>query len=352
MRILIVINSLRRGGAERVVSTLSREWTKSHHVTVAVFDSSRRAYDCAARMVDLHLPARPDLLHKAGTAVARSIRLIETFRRLRPDLIVTFMESANFPAIVAAFVTGLADCLRISVRSNPSMFAASHRALIPFLYRVPRMVIAPSRQLADELGRMGVPPGKLATIPNPVVIRQVEPLASGSPFPHRFIMGAGRLRVAKGFDRLLAAFSRLGRRDVHLVVLGDGSERRRLVGLADALGVAPLVHFPGAVQDIGVWYRHAECFILSSRYEGWPNVLAEAMANGCPVVSYSCRYGPEEIIQDGHSGLLVDEGDIDGLRDAILRVMECVPLRNRLADAARKRVREFAVERIAPRWLR
>ena len=350
MKIMAVIASLPRGGAERVLSLLTQEWATSHEVIVVAFDGVSPAYACGGRLVDLGLAIPSNVLERAHFALASVLRLVGLFRRERPDRIVSFMEPANFPAAIGAAVTGLRQHLTVSVHHNPAVLPIVRRVLIPWIYRLPFRVVAVSEGVRDVLEYMGVPAMKVLTIPNPVVAR-AGPTPQQSPFPMRYILGAGRLRPEKGFDRLLKAFSNVDRTDLHLVILGDGVERGALVGLSHELGIGDRVHLPGAVSDIDTWYQHAECFVLSSRSEAWPMVLVEAMANGCPVVSFRCNYGPPEIIEDSRSGILVNEGDVEALADAIGRVSGDARLRIRLASSGKIRATMFDVRVIAGRWV-
>ena len=350
MKILVVINMLHRGGAERVVCRLTREWARCHRVLIALFNAAPPAYEYGGEIVDLRLPTRTTL-DKAYRLGMGAIKLAQLFHREQPDRIVSFMESANFPAIVASALTGLLGRLCVSVRINPSVIPTPYRVLLPWLYRAPARVVAPSEGVKDGLEEMGVPPNKLMFIPNPVITEDAGVRGSCPPVPYRYILGAGRLVPAKGFDRLLKAFSYVTRSHLHLVILGEGEERTGLITLARSLGIESRVHFPGAVSDIETWYRNADCFVLSSRYEGWPNVLMEAMANGCPVLSFDCKYGPAEIVEDDKSGLLVAQDDIGALSAAIERVVSDDSLRSGLAIEGAKRGTLFAVEKIAPLWL-
>ncbi len=169
--------------------------------------------------------------------------------------------------------------------------------------------------------------------------------------PYPFVLGVGRLAYEKGFERLLEAFSRIRPPGVHLVILGEGPERANLIKRAKELGIEEYVHLPGFVTDVDTWYRHAECFVLSSRHEGWGMVLTEAMDNSCPVVSFDCNYGPSEILEGGANGLLVPEGDVEGLAKAMERVLKDGALRRDLAAKGMERAKMFDVKKIAPRWL-
>ena len=351
MKVVVVINSLTSGGAERVVSTLTREWAQGHHVLIALFDISRPTYDHGGQVEDLGAPSAPGPVKKLYNVFLRSIRLVRILRRERPDRIVSFMESANFPTIVAAAVTGLLDRLCVSVRCNPVMMTGLYRTLIPIAYRFAERVVAPSKGVRNALQKMGLPARKLSVIRNPVAGRLGATKPERVDFPQRYVLGVGRLEREKGFDRLLSAFSKVDQSDVQLVILGAGTERAALRAISQELGIASHFHLPGMVSDVDAWYQRADCLVLTSHYEGSPNVVVEAMANGCPVVSFDCPYGPAEIIEGGRSGILVPQDDIAGLSDAIQRVVSDCTLRARLSQVGRERAKAFAVEKIAPRWL-
>lgn len=354
MKILAVIPSLHRGGAERVMSLLTQQWeSEAHEVVLAVFDASAPAYLHGGRLVDLRSASRGGTAAKAWKALARTSRLWRLMRQERPHHIVTFMESANFPAALAAALAGCRDRLAVSVRNDPARFPPLQRVLMRLLYLVPARVVAPSQGVAGALVRMGLPASRVRSIPNPVLPgAQARPQPQDAPPPAcPFVLAVGRLHPQKGFDRLLQAFARLEDRGQLLVILGEGAQRAALEDQARALGIAPRVRLQGNVADPRPWYEAARCFVLSSRHEGWPNVLMEALACGCPAVSFRCDYGPGEIVEGHLSGLLVDEGDIDALARAIQEILDDEPLRHTLQHNGRLRAAHFAPHLIAQRWI-
>ena len=300
---MVVIGALPRAGAERVVARLTTEWSRRHDVIVALFDGTRSAYEVGGRVVDLQLPAGGGLLKTVTRVGMRALRLAATFRRERPDRVISFMERANVPSIIAAALTGMLGRLCVSVRNNPASIRAYWRMLIPVMYRLPDRVVAPSEGVRRALVRSGLSRAKVSVIHNPVDVGKSDPGLGTDPDERRYVLGAGRLHRQKGFDRLLRAFAQTTIAGLELVILGEGAERGRLEALARRLGVASRVHLPGVVADVESWYRGALCFVLSSRYEGWPNVLMEAMAAGCPVVSFDCPYGPAEMLNGGERGV-------------------------------------------------
>ena len=348
-----MIPSLTRGGTERVRSLLTHEWAKCHDVAVAAFDASRPAYDYHGRIVHLGLRLPSHALAKVYMACASTLLLIKLLRTERPDRVIAFMEQANFPAILASALLDTLDRLVVSVRHNPNMLSFPRRLLIRRLYRLPLAAVAVSDGARRALVAMGgLPTGSVTTIPNPVSLPDTPHHAVTTRHPHRFVLAAGRLVPDKGFDMPLTAFSQVEPTNLHLVILGDGPERDRLLSLAQQLRVSDPVWFPSEVPDIAHWYRRAECFVLRSRNEGWPNVLLEEMAAGCPVVSFRCDYGPTEIVQHRTSGLLVAAGDVEALSHAIARVVTNRRLSASLSVGGGYRAVCFASQIVAPRWLK
>lgn len=354
MKLLVVIPSLRRGGAERVISLLSREWAKEHQVTIVVFDASQLDFQWGGKIVDLALSGQTGFWGKWRQAMRRVLHLARCFRSNNPNRIITFMESANFPSILAALMTGKLSCLWVSVRNDPARFPGAYRFLLPSLYRLPARVVAVSKGVAHALALMGIPEQKLIAIPNPAPVS--APLLSTllmkpTGVPERYILGVGRLHWQKGFDRLIEAISLLKDPDLHLVILGEGNERRALEEQAKSSGVADRVHLPGAIEDIWPWYRHALCFVLSSRHEGWPNVVMEALSQGCPVVAFDCEYGPSEIIKDHVNGFLVQADNVQALVDTIVEAIKSNPSNADIVQHQVLSLKNYSVEECSKMWL-
>ena len=231
MKIMAIIPSLSRGGAERVLSLLTRKWAVSHTVIVVAFEGSRPAYDWGGTLVDLQLGTSKTTIGKIRLVLGSIRGLTRLFWAEKPEMVVSFMEPANYPAAICAALTGKTRRLMVSVQHDPAKLTLVRRLLLPCVYRFPFRVVAPSYGVQNALQSRGVPQAKLLTIPNPVVI-PTKPDDQRLPFPHRYVLGAGRLRPEKGFDRLLNAFFFVKRDDLHLVILGEGIERGRLAEMA------------------------------------------------------------------------------------------------------------------------
>jgi glycosyltransferase involved in cell wall biosynthesis len=162
----------------------------------------------------------------------------------------------------------------------------------------------------------------------------------------------GTLRPEKGFDLLIEAFARVAAShpDWSLTILGEGPERLRLEALVSGSGLQERVSMPGRVADPVPYLVAAHAFALSSRREGFPNALLEAMACGLPAVAFDCPSGPAEIIEHGGNGLLVEPGEVSRLAAALDQIMSSPGERARMGESARGIAMRLAPERVLPRW--
>lgn len=356
MKILLVSPSLRMGGSERVVSLLSQELSKHHQILLVLFNSQEIAYPYKGELIDLACPAQKSYWKKLSNFIKRVARLYLVIKGHQPELIISFMESANFPTIVASALSGNLSKTQISVHSNPKYFTLPQKLTMGITYRLPKRVIAVSRGIAQSLLSYRIPDNKIVYIPNPVSLEQISQLMEQAPpvldkLPPNYILGVGRLHYSKGFDRLLKAFSQIKDANLHLVILGSGEERVNLIQLAEELEIRERVHFYNSVENPFPFYRKANCFVLSSRFEGFPLVILEAFVCGCPVISYDCDYGPSELIQNGINGILVKEGDIDGLTQAMDKLTHNQTLRQSFIKNGYEKIEQYDIQNIANQYL-
>lgn len=196
------------------------------------------------------------------------------------------------------------------------------------------------RSRIDVVHNVGLPLPAQIAVPEPNVI---------PPKPGRIrYLACGRLVEQKGYPYLFEAFARVVKeQDAELHILGKGPLQGKLEVQAEKLGVAGRVYFLGFRANPFLHMRAADVFVLSSLWEGFGNVIVEAMAMGTPVISTDCPHGPNEIITNGVNGLLVPPGDAAALARAMLRLADDASLRERLAQAGQLRAQDFSADRIA-----
>lgn len=167
------------------------------------------------------------------------------------------------------------------------------------------------------------------------------------------VIAVGRYAEQKGFDRLISAWRKVIEKhpDWTLKIYGDGWMHGQLQSQIENLGLSDTCFLEHTVSDIIEKYQESSIFVLSSRFEGLPLVMIEAMACGVPVVAFACHCGPRDIISEGVDGFLVDEGDIDGLAEGITRLIEDTNLRRQMGEKAREKAEKYKIENIGAQWI-
>ncbi|HXC18011.1 MAG TPA: glycosyltransferase family 4 protein [Holophagaceae bacterium] len=355
LKVCFFIWGLRAAGAERVLSFLANAWSaKGWQVVILTMeDGKTEPFYPLADAVEVRTL---DLLKDSASFVSgltnnlRRLRTIRrAFREAAPDVAISFVDKANTLAVFAS--RGLGIPLIISERTDPSRRSLGRwwSALRDRAYPRADILVFQSQAVLDwfppRVRRKGV------VIPNPVL-----PPPDADPSPRedrpRRIVAMGRLFPVKGFDLLLEAFAAAAAKapDWVLDIWGEGPERSALEEQARRLGLGGRVRFPGLTERPFEILRSADLFILSSRAEGFPNVLVEAMACGLPVISTDFGGAAKEIIRDGVDGVLVPSGDPSALASAMLRLMSDPAARARLSQRAPEVVARYSRERILALW--
>lgn len=331
-RIALFLPDLRPGGAERVMLQLAGGFVAAgHKVDLVVIRTSGALLDeipAGVRLVNLN--ARSEYTCLPG--------LTRYLHQNNPCAVLSTMILANWITLLAVWLAGcrtqvvLRAATTLSHQWRSSIFKKwLERTLVHLLYPHADGIVAVSQGVAQDLtAYAGVPPSIVRAIPNPVISdallqRSFQPISSGVELPSSYplILSAGRLEPEKDYPTLLRAFAVLcQKKPACLLILGEGKERQTLEALIESLGISDEVLLPGYTQNPQAYMRRASVFVLSSTWEGLPNVLIEAMACGCPVISTDCPSGPAEILNGGQYGHLVPVGDVQGIAEAIQSVLE------------------------------
>lgn len=257
----------------------------------------------------------------------------------KPDIVFTTLTRSVLSALFARRLIDnpppVVPIIQGIIEKHRKHKQIRYRALFPDAAHV----VAVSNGVADSIAeRIGVPRSALTTIYNPVVSPELDALKSQTPDHPWFtdngppvILGCGRLIELKGFTVLIKAFARLvERQQCRLIILGTGPQREKLESLIARLNLQGKVSLPGHTDNPFAFMSRAKLFVLSSRTEGLPTALIEALACGCPCVSTDCPSGPAEILQDGEIGSLVPVGDHAALADAMARTLAYPPDKGKL----------------------
>lgn len=342
-RIAMVIYGLEGGGAEYSARRMAAYW-HAHGQDVRIFTLTSAGADMAGDVPITVLP-----IAEGGNMIARNLQRIRALRAalrdFQADAAISFMEPTNVLAILAARGTGIPVIVSDRVDAARHSYGMVCRAMRNALYPV-----AAAAVVQTERARRHYPPFVLrrgTVIPNAVYTQPVD-----VPPARNVIAAMGRLDRQKGFDLLLEAFAGVDREfpSWTLQIWGQGDEYERLADMAKALGVEEKVTFKGYTREPAAALAACEIFALSSRYEGFPNVLLEAMVQGRAVVAADCDSGPSDIVRDGENGVLVPANDAEALRRGLRVLMRDADLRARLGMAARGVREEYAPGKVMGMW--
>lgn len=296
------------------------------------------------------------------------VSIARYLKRSRPDVIFVSGYLLSVICIVAAIISGTKTRVVTRCHEVTSAYLASRssffdryllRYVIQVAYPLAYRCVAVSKAAADDLARI-VGPRRVLAIYNPTVSDDIYRLAGIAPAHQwandpqvQLVVAVGRLAPEKDFPTMLRALRRVAcERNVRLIVLGDGSLRGTLVQYAADIGVSDLVAFPGYDENPYSYIYRAKVFVSTSLREGLSNVIIEALALGCPVVSTNCVGGPPEILLGGACGILVPVGDDAAIADAILSLLGNKDLSARLSEAGKRRALDFSSEHAAQEFIK
>ena len=350
-RLAFLIPDMNGGGAERVALTLIQGFVeRGHEVDLVLLDARGPLLSLVPKQVRI-VDLKADRMRNAVPPLVRYLRA------RKPDALQASMWPVTVIAILARIVARVPVRLLVSDHSNISVQFRRERLRIKLIgwsirafYPFADVRLCVSQDVAADIAAVsGLPPERFEIVHNPIEQRATptSPTVEGQwRGQGRRILNVGALKWAKDQLLLIEAFARLHRRErVSLMILGEGELRPVLEQRIVDLGIQDAVAMPGFVLDPGPFYASADLFVLSSDFEGFANVLVEAMAAGLPVVSTNCRSGPQEVLADGEYGRLVPVGNVEALAVAMEQALAEEPDRGRLKARAWQFRPEIAIER-------
>ena len=371
MKIAFLIPQLGGGGAEKIAAELSRLITKEHEPLFILFEE-RVEYPSRGRIRSLNVPLKNSPIEPFAF-ILRMIRLNKIVKEEAPDIIMSFDDYASF-------LNAFSNSTRVFAIHKSLVVADIHKNILKgtivrlfrkFIYSKADKIIAISEGIKDELIHyVGIEPEKIIVINNPYDIARIRSLGKQKPpikLPSQYIINVGRCEVQKGQWHLIRAFSKVHSKipNLKLVMIGRGSLFGYLKTLISDLGLSDSISLIDSHFDnVNPLLKNSECFVLSSLFEGFPNVLVESMALGVPVIATDCKTGPSEIMDrygekirgiiTTKYGVLIPplDGKIRGasehlskeeelLADAIIALAKNPKLRSKLSKAGKTRSEVF-----------
>jgi len=310
-------------------------------------------------VITLDIRSSRNILKTTRGFFLKIISIARLIKKNKPDIVFSLLSDTNVITILARSLSGVHSKVIVSERNHPTLslkndlYGGITKFLMRYCYPKAERIIAISQGIKkDLLENFNLPEGKIEVIYNPVDIAEIERL-SAEEINHPWVNGElpiiisiGRLTKQKGHSYLIKVFS-IVRQSLpcRLVIIGTGEEEENLVNMVNTLGLKNDVEFLGFQRNPFKYMARSSLFISASRYEGFGNVLVEAMALGLPVISTDCPSGPAEIIEHGKNGILVPIEDEGRLERTIVKLLTNDELRRKLSSEAKIRAQYFALDK-------
>jgi len=344
MFVIYSLNSL--AGAQTILSRFANFFSKKGHQVSICFttdekvefnlDSKIQLFPYSHTEKSLLLPKKLNLPYQQVKHIASSIRTAQA------DIIISYISATNILSTIASKMTNTPIIL--AERSS------YHRSLKDNYWKFLRRITYPLATKVIVLTHEDQPKYHYAkevlVIPNPLILKNKHQNIERK----KIILGVGRLTTVKGFDMLIKAYSKLHTDEWKLLIVGEGEERENLQALIDKLNLTQNVSLVGLTTDIEHYYKQASIFVLSSRSEGFPGVLCEAMGYGCPSIAFNCPTGPKEIIQNNKNGLLIEANNIEELYRKMSNLINNTSKRNELSKESKNILTRLDMNRIGQKW--
>jgi len=357
-KITVFISFSGEGGVERMISNLIHEFVRQEHPVDLLLIKARGEHL-------KRLPKEVNIIKLGSDHSALTLwPMVRYLRQNKPECMLVAKHRAIVIAVLARMLAGVNSRIVGRLGTNLSRALEGKNALRKWLWHAPMrklypkvdLIIPVSEGVLDDVASItGLGSDKLRVIRNPVITPEMHSLAE-QPIKHPWfaegelpiILGAGRFTRQKDFITLIKAFAKVRQQlDCRLVLLGYGALQERYQALAEELGVTEDISMPGFASNPYPYMKRAKLFVLSSAWEGSPNVLSEALAQGTPVVATDCPSGPREALKGGAVAALVAVGDVDAMAEAMVTTLKHPPSAESLQEA----VSDYTAEKSAQRYL-
>lgn len=381
--IAFIIPTLSGGGAERVITTLAN--SIGEDVDVIVFHRVENEYPCSQNIIDLAIPGAASIPGKLKNLAIRSSKIYQLKKRHKYKKIISFLDNPN---LVNVLTKKKGQQTILSIRNFQSKeFSGTkkslHKFVVKYFYNMADAIVVTSEGVRqDMIGNFGIAHSKVKVIYNPIDQELISNLSgkravseAGQKNEIKLIT-VGRLVEQKAHAALLRALAKYKERNaalsLSLTIIGEGAEKENLVKLAKQLGLEDNIKFLPFQKNPFQFLVQADIFILSSKFEGFPNAMVEAIACGLPVISSDCEAGPREILApeisldktmaypySNNNGILISvpsDGNNEGFDEDFCKAMEIIAHRKNFCNEDQGVSRKLLLNRfhkreIAKMWM-
>lgn len=353
MKICFFLDDITKiGGIERVTSTLVKELSNYVDIEiVSIFRGKQHPHYPFNDNIKIHYLTncehgiKPHSIKRLINLISKIGLVKDFFAKHQYDIII----AQSFPPCIAMFFSNVPRSKIIAVEHVYAEYYGQFLQLIRnFMYRRFAKVVVLTKNDKCFFDK-SLPSTKTVVIPNPIDKLNIYV----SPLNNKRIISVGRLEYQKGYDNLISCFEQVHfhHPDWILDIYGDGSLRSKLQKQIDRMNLSDCVHLCGVSDKINDKFRESAFYVMSSHFEGFPMVLVEAMSQGLPCVSFNCPNGPSDIIAHGKNGLLIEDQNLEELKNGILYMIEHYHERKYMGENATLSVESYSTSIIARKWI-
>lgn len=350
--IAFIIYSLDSGGAERVVTTLANHFVSLYEVSIITIINKPSFYKLNNEVNLEHCVNKVTKSKGVLSALNNNLKLMRKIKghlkTLNVDVALSFMTTSNVLSVLATKALKI-PCI-ISERSNPYIYTHNSfwNKLIRYTYPKANYLVVQSKLIEDYYNKF-VDGMRIVILPNPIS-NTLSSTKNISEVRKHTILNVGRLDCNKAQDLLIKAFSNVKNHDWNLILVGDGELSYQYQTLTQELSLNDKIIFTGNINNIQDYYNEASIFAFTSKSEGFPNALVEAMYFEMACVSTDCPTGPSEVIEDNKNGFLIDVDSQPQLESKLQKLMDSETLRISFGKEAYKKAKSFEVNYVANQW--
>jgi GalNAc-alpha-(1->4)-GalNAc-alpha-(1->3)-diNAcBac-PP-undecaprenol alpha-1,4-N-acetyl-D-galactosaminyltransferase len=351
-KIGFVIGELSSGGAERVISTLSNDLIERFDITIITFVKSSSFYPLDTR---IKVVACNDKIIKP-ISIFDSLklnyillkRISQIVKKEEINILIGFITSANILTTIAAKLNGI-PCI-ISERNNPLVEDVPKlwEILRKFVYPMANSLVLQTNGI-KKLYEKKIKPQRITILPNPIS-SELSKLRSNTIKREKIILTVGRLDKNKCHDKLISAFNTLSLKGWKVKIIGDGVKKQELNKLIESYNLSDKIEIIPKVKDIHNFYNRASIFVFTSKTEGFPNALLEAMHYGLPCISTNCNFGPSDLINDGVNGFLIPINDQAVLINKLSQLINNVELQKQFSIKGKAKTENYVSKKVTTQW--
>lgn len=351
-KIGFVIGTLSSGGAERVISTLSNEMIERFDITIITLVKSSPFYALDDRIKLVYCFEEIDQPKSMFDSIRLNYNLTRRISQLAKkegiNILIGFITSANIITAIAAKINRI-PCI-ISERNNPLMNE------VPKFWVILRGIVYPMANTlvlqtkgVKRIYEKKIKSHKLSILPNPISA-DLTKLRDNSIKKENIILSVGRLDKNKAHEQLITAFHTIRPEGWKVQIIGDGVKKQELLDLISSYNLGDKIEIISKVKNIHKYYNEASVFVFTSKTEGFPNALLEALHFGLPCISTNCNFGPSDLIEDGVNGNLIPVNNLEALTTKLSNLLSDKDLQKQFSIKGKQSTEKYISKNVVAQW--